>query len=501
MTILMGPILSLRETDAEKWTVSALVIVDKKSDYLSGCTYNGLESPAPTELMCHDGEAVLRYDMTVPRGEEPAEVSYAIGGKTSMFTVPAIGSSPKIAFVSCNGFSDPKAMKNVDDKNALWNHLDALGRESGIAYNVLIMGGDQVYADQIWSTPDLKIWSDLSRNKRRAHAFTASMKGQVNEFYFTLYKERWSQPEVAGVLAKIPTVMTWDDHDIFDGWGSYSTEDQGCPVYKGIFAVAKNHFAVFQQHLETGSSKRRPSALPAQPGFTFALEIDGVAVLALDTRSERSQGQVMSPESWNAVWKWTESLGKGTDGGPRHLLVVSPVPVVHADFGSIESIMNWMPGEQELEDDLRDHWQSEPHRKERLRMVHRLFSLMDNAGIRVTILSGDVHCAGLGVLETARSNNFGSRACVINQLTSSGVVHPAPPKIMGYLLEGLASEREEVDQGISAYMLNFPAKRKKFVLARNFLSLEPDEDGRLWANWYIENDLKEPSVKVINPII
>ncbi|MEH6405235.1 MAG: alkaline phosphatase D family protein [Sneathiella sp.] len=500
MKISMGPVLSLRKSDASEWHVSALIIIDKGTHYPLGIVSSDAAISQPTVLMEHKKEAVLRYDITVARKPHPVNVTYAIGAGTWKFVVPAIGCSPKMAFVSCNGFSDPKAMKNVEEKNALWTHMGTLHKKPDGEYNLLIMGGDQVYADQIWNTAELKKWSDLSRSKRRTRAFSGAMRQQVDDFYFTLYKERWAQTEVASMLSSIPTLMTWDDHDIFDGWGSYSPEDQECKVYQGIFDAAKSHFSVFQLQVNSNLQETRPSTLSNQDALTFAVEADGIAILALDTRSERSQKQVMSAQSWDAVWNWASNLNPASNNSPKHLLIVSPVPVVHADFGSIETTLNWLPGEQELEDDLRDHWQSKPHRKERLRMIHRLFTLMEDKNIRATFLSGDVHCAGLGVVVSNRSNSPGSRASVINQLTSSGIVHPAPPKIMGYLLENLSDTPEEIDQGLSAYMLDFPATRKKFVLSRNFLSLEPDDKDRLWAKWYIEHDLDEPSTKTINPI-
>ena len=50
-------------------------------------------------------------------------------------------------------------------------------------------------------------------------------------------------------------------------------------------------------------------------------------------------------------------------------------------------------------------------------------------------------------------------------------------------------------------MLPFPARRKKFVLARNFLSLEPDDrNDRLWANWYVEGEEREPATKIVGRV-
>jgi hypothetical protein len=43
--------------------------------------------------------------------------------------------------------------------------------------------------------------------------------------------------------------MTWDDHDIFDGWGSYPAYLQHSVVFQGIFQLAMRWYCVFQQHL------------------------------------------------------------------------------------------------------------------------------------------------------------------------------------------------------------------------------------------------------------
>lgn len=42
--------------------------------------------------------------------------------------------------------------------------------------------------------------------------------------------------------------MTWDDHDIFDGWGSYPDTLQNCPVFQGCYQAARRFYLLFQQH-------------------------------------------------------------------------------------------------------------------------------------------------------------------------------------------------------------------------------------------------------------
>jgi hypothetical protein len=87
-------------------------------------------------------------------------------------------------------------------------------------------------------------------------------------------------------------------------------------------------------------------------------------------------------------------------------------------------------------------------------MIQRLFRLPAEKKCRVTILSGAVHVAAVGVLESDR-NDDPPNAAVINQLTSSGIVHLAPPAVECYILEQECNVVETVDREITATMFEF----------------------------------------------
>lgn len=74
------------------------------------------------------------------------------------------------------------------------------------------------------------------------------MVNETFDFYFRNYTTHFAKDVFADALATIPQVMLWDDHDIFDGWGSYPTELQTCPVFKGIYFVARKFYLLFQCH-------------------------------------------------------------------------------------------------------------------------------------------------------------------------------------------------------------------------------------------------------------
>ncbi len=136
---------------------------------------------------------------------------------------------------------------------------------------------------------------------------TPLMKTELEKFYFDLYTLRWAQPEVAHMLATVPTIMMWDDHDIIDGWGSYPVERQTCDVFKALWDAARKAFTVFQQHLKF--TEPMGNVAPAH-GFSFGHVIANTAILALDMRSERTDRMVMSENHWTLVYQWLDRTPK-----------------------------------------------------------------------------------------------------------------------------------------------------------------------------------------------
>src|SRR3546814_19427932 len=72
------------------------------------------------------------------------------------------------------------------------------------------------------------------------------------------------------------------------------------------------------------------------------------------------------------------------------------------------------------EDDLRDQWQSRSHRAEWCRLLDLLIEVHTRGATPVPVLSGEIHLATRGALETA--------AGPLHPLVASGITHPAPSR-------------------------------------------------------------------------
>lgn len=392
------------------------------------------------------------------------------------FHIPGAQEKPRIAYTSCNGFSSAKYLKKVREPYFLWNEMRKAHERS--PFSLLIMGGDQLYADDIWEsniTPTIAQWGELSRSDRIAYTDVESMEAELDVFYETLYVKRWSNPSMAQMMATVPSVMMWDDHDIFEGWGSYKSDLQNCPVFQQIFHTARRYFDLFQ--LRGLCNKTLLSRSTHRP---FGLQFHDYLILGLDNRSERMRSQVMSPAQWHTIKDWLATKrGEG-----KTLLVLSAIPVVYRSFAGVESVFAATSWEEELDDDILDHWSAREHQGERMRLIMNLLRFAEVSDNRVVILSGDVHVGALGIIKDTQ------RQLEVHQVISSGIVHP-PPSVIEWL--GLCAvtgdQQERIGNGQITTEMICPFGSDRYIRTRNYVTLEEGNDKKIWVSWFCEGDL------------
>lgn len=428
--------------------------------------------------------------VAAPAGASGKEVTYRIelGGEIAdcrnkrsewAFHIPGKSEPPRFAYGSCNGFSALDLMHKTEEPYRLWQEM-VIEHEKA-PFSLLLMGGDQLYADNIWSAvSELQEWNALPQAEKLKRTATATMRPQIDRFFENLYETRWTDPAMSLMLASIPSVMMWDDHDIFDGWGSFPDDLQGCDVFQYIFTTAKKYFEMFQIR----SRFNRSLLDPAADHYAFALDFRGYRILALDNRAERSLAQVMSAAQWDRVIAFLKEDKKA------HLLILSAVPVVYRDFADAEKAFDATPWEETLTDDLKDHWRSKNHEGERARLIHWLLesAKLRNDGLgaekyKTVILSGDVHIGCIGVIHDSKRN------CKVHQVVSSGIVHPSPSRLQWVGIMTVTNDNTEFldeNQTIRITMLN-PFASDKYIRARNFVTLNMGTDDKFWVNWKSES--------------
>ena len=482
--LALGPLLSVE--DDNKYVICFLskndsdfsIFIDKeeiKAEKI-GILKSGNFYRAEFEIKQSKKSKTITYNIL--NNNTDSNTTDAFNRDSWSFYVPSSTEKPKFAYASCNGFSSPDLLAKTDEPYLLWDKL--IDQHDNEPFSILIMGGDQVYADELWSkVKELEEWSRLNMNDKMKRKATKAMIRNLDTFYESLYLKKWSDEQMSLCLATIPTVMMWDDHDIFDGWGSYPQELLDCDVYQNIFKTAKKYFEIFQIR----SLKNQTLLTKDRTHFSFALKFRNYHILGLDNRTQRSIYQVMGNDQWKDLNTYLDENILNDN-----LLVLSAVPVVYRDFSLTENLVDFTSWQEELTDDLKDHWRAKEHQGERMRLIMRLFMNIEKRKVskrntRTVILSGDVHVGSLGVINDHKNQNK------IHQVVSSGIVHTPPSYVEWLGITSITNDNNEYlneDKTIETSMLT-PIGSAKYLRVRNFVTINEGTDEKLWINWVCDN--------------
>ncbi len=270
--------------------------------------------------------------------------------------------------------------------------------------------GDQVYVEG-----DYHSWDEHEhRHPMSAWTIDAQPRPRVGvadlpRFLDTCYRGGWSFPPFERALQACPAVMTWDDHDIRDGWGSQGDEH----VYRD------SYFPPFRAAYVEHQVRRGPRALAGDAErldapLWQAFAVNGVPTFVLDLRTCRDIAvpQVIGDEQWRALRAWFTSLDAQRC---RHYVLVSSVPLFFrvAERASIAAAFT-----DEARDDLLDTWNSEPNEPEWRQLVD-LVADAGARGLRGLVVSGDYHVNSLCRVTAQRGD--GPPRTIAYELIASGL--------------------------------------------------------------------------------
>lgn len=465
----LGPLLFLRGWRDGRLLLTALVVPATSGPAPALMTDEGPAEARP--ILERGGRRVFRYAFSVPATRQ---ASYRLGDQSFPVNA-ALEGDLRIAFVSCNGQEDDDRATPLAERNALWARLCRQHTER--PFGLLLHGGDQIYADEILLThPALRAWARRGRRARAGNGLDPAMRDTIADALFARYVEICSQPELAWLMARVPSLAMWDDHDICDGWGSLPPAKLDSAIGRTLFAAAREHFLVFQMG-------EAPDAVPdicldrTGASLGWSVKLPGLHVIAPDLRSERRPKQVMGQRGWAG---FRDAVA---DTGGCRVLVLSSVPALGPRLSVVEKLMSLTPALEKYEDDLRDQWQSRSHRAEWQDFLRCLIDRHMQEDTRVTVLSGEIHLATRATLATGTEP--------LHQLVASGIAHPPPPTLYARLLGTLArfGESPLPDHPIRLHPL--PGKSAIYTAQRNYLILE--RQGGSWsAIWELEMDGATP---------
>ena len=377
--------------------------------------------------------------------------------------------------------------KRTEARNLeMWDSLGASLRRHARQVDLVIAGGDQCYSDGV---PTLDIWRFLNRRMRREGENLLPDEASMLSWYRDIYCGYWGFPSVQEVFEGFSTYMIWDDHEIGDGWGSHDFGENGNGVQKMLPALEERGLTAAEGRELAGRMFRAASRAygeyqhshnpRTEAGvFDYAFRRGGCAYYVLDGRGQRDIGRedfrILGRDQFARFAAWAAALDPEET---PFAFVVSAVPVLHTRAGLVNADEQWMIDQLGLGDDLRDSWEHELHDGERGALLQALFETAAK-GIRVCVLSGDVHVSAVFSIEDAENRR-------IYQITSSATTYGIGRPLSWVLSAGAA------DDGETAEGYRFQRLALYADSSYALISVDPGT-GEVWFKLYGEQKLEPP---------
>ena len=351
-------------------------------------------------------------------------------------TLPEDGKGPwdiTFGLYSCHMPFDPNSDSKADA--SMWSLMENELKHSNARF--VIGGGDQVYCD---GTDYVSIWAWLKKVKK----YNPSVD-DMRSWYRDIYRGYWGFNNLQAVYRQFPNYMIWDDHEIMDGWGSYTKKELSNQLdtffeWEDVGKNVKYANRMFKAATYTYNEYQH-SHNPATPKgqYDYSFSNCGADYYVLDMRGvrdyERDKNSILGTKQHKRFKQWTSQLDKEKEGP---IFITSTVPMVHLkDF--VSDILEWASifGAR---DDVRDHWAHEKHSAEFIKILDTIFSCSQRTKRPIVILSGDVHIGGIFELFSLKNKYKNAR---VYQVTSSAITYAAlGPLKLSLLGKGVAHSGE-----------------------------------------------------------
>jgi alkaline phosphatase D len=319
-------------------------------------------------------------------------------------------------FYSCHmPYPSGGGVKNISQ----WKRMETILAECDADF--AIGCGDQIYSD---GNKHVSVWAFLKKVKSKMLNLDKDERIRIMvSWYRDLYRGYWGHKEVRAFFARFPQYMIWDDHEIMDGWGSYTKDELARELntwWEWDNADANRELAFnMREAAEIVYNEYQHSHNPETPKsqYDYGYIAGNCAFYIMDLRGHRdynrkTANKILGKAQLERIKTWLAS----TDVvNAKAVYIASPVPVVHhRNF-----IVNYADiGFFGIADDVRDQWEHDSNWTERDKLLTAVFEHATKHKKPVIFLSGDVHVGAAFSL----SNDKFPEAKVF-QLTSSAVTY------------------------------------------------------------------------------
>ncbi|KAL4751760.1 hypothetical protein BDW72DRAFT_212541 [Aspergillus terricola var. indicus] len=449
-----------------------------------------------------------RFNIEVELGKKQQRIAYRLNqGPAIGFWVPAQGQAMNVMYHSGNGFTPGVDSNKFCGPDPLWR--DVLNEHQTRPFHVMIGGGDQIFNDRVTADSlHFQEWLKIrDASERYETPLNPEFKNELENGYLENYSRWFSQGLFSLANSQIPMVNIWNDHEILEGFGSYSDEFMSSAVISGLGNLAFKYYMLFQHHsVPEETEANEPSwVLGAEPGpyihqrsrHLFMSLGGGISLLALDCRTERMSDEIISEQTSDLIWdRCHREIVRGES---RHLIVLLSIPIAYPRAAMVKNILNSRQslGKAGLLGGLvnrhgakveifDDHWTAKQLKSERKYLIEDLQDLAAEKSVRVTILSGDVHLAAVGQfysnpgLNTPKDKDYRYMPNII----SSGIADAPTTEMISDTLNR-RNQVHHMDSNTDEDMIpifthdvnNKPRNNKRLLPRRNWCSIRLYEPG------------------------
>lgn len=352
--------------------------------------------------------------------------------KSSFWTLPKggyrvseTGVPPRFAVASCNSIKTTYQSSPEHPLN-LWTNL-ADRFDNGEKIDYMFHLGDNVYLDIDWhliekgKTPINGNLCKWGMARKWLESVPPSMwnkfADEVEDLFRSIYRETWGYLPQRKVLANVPNLMIFDDHDIRDDWGDRDDDKKLSEE-----SILNGNLDAFMGKIAYRVLQEYQCQLNAdwveQPIRDFHHHAFGdVGVLFLDQRAcktfhwkdEDVDSPMLGDDQWRSI---KDALFKhdGTFAKCRALFVLSPQPVAY-----VSPTATVIGGK--VVDDLLGQWSAPNHVAEVPRFMNSLLRWQSHNSERtILLIGGDVHEGGWTDIRNTEGQS-------IRQLTTSAIAN------------------------------------------------------------------------------
>ncbi|MCX4909110.1 alkaline phosphatase D family protein [Streptomyces sp. NBC_00878] len=333
----------------------------------------------------------------------------------------------RVAFGSCRWATPAADEKDPGGPDALDTLAARIAANpDGERPDVLLLLGDQVYADEVSSAT--RHWLEA---RRGLHEPPGAEVADYEE-YTHLYYESWLDPEIRWLLSTVPSCMIFDDHDVIDDWNTseaWVADMRATPWWRERILSGLMSYWV-HQHLGNLPPERladdplyaevratpdgtdalrafaaRADTDPASVRWSYRRDFGRARLLMVDTRAARVLDEKNRSMLGPAEEAWLREQVLEEPGSYDHLLIGTSLPwllpnLVHDAEGWNAALCRGERGERwaRFGEDLRrradlEHWAAFPSSFDTLAELIAEAGSGPQAPATVSVLSGDVHHA------------------------------------------------------------------------------------------------------------